>query len=141
MVQHNLSGDAPKPGSKQWKSYKASVCEKALALKKQMDRSAERYGEVTSVLAAIFEADDSEYFSNNGNVKLTKSKSYSIPEENIEKVEALLTDRELVIDDYVNQKTSWGVTAKMRSLIERDSDIAELIIIKSSQSVTVKASK
>jgi len=133
--------NAPKVGTKQWKVYKSQVCEQALKIKKKIDTLASQYGEVQAVLIKIFEADDTEYFSESGAIKLTSSNSYSVDESNIEKLSVVLNKKGLVIDDYINQSTAWKVTAKLRGLIEKDPDIANLVTVKSNKSIQIKASK
>lgn len=141
--------DMPRAGTKQFRDYKASVCEHALKIKKKMDKLAEMYGETIEQLQIIFSIDDKEFFSDLGNVKKDRTNSYSIDEQNIVKVKELLEQNSLTIDDYINQKTSWGVTAKLRKLLteamesENPSKVAvnikPLVTVKTSESIRVKA--
>lgn len=141
MAQVTPFEDAPKVGSRQWKAYKAQVCEEALKMKSKLEKLGEQFGEVMFVLKQIFEVDDKEYFSESGTVQQSKSNSYSIKEENISKVKTLLEEKGLTIDDYINQKTSWGVTAKLRGMLNSESELASLVEVKQSSSVTVKSSR
>jgi hypothetical protein len=135
----------PKPGSKAFVEYKASLCERALTIKKKMDKLAGMYAEVITALETVFIEDDKEFFSNLGFVKKDSSKSYNIPEEHIDQVRELLAKNNLIVDDYINQKTSWGLTAKLRSKIKNEDDplhgiLKPLIEVKETSRISVKAS-
>lgn len=133
---------APKPGSKQWKEYKAEVCELALKTKIKMDKLAVQLGEAKQTLQVIFAEDNSIFFCDYGSVKLDQIRSYSIEEQNIEKAKSFLQTSGLVIDDYIVTKTSFGVTAKLRSLIQQDDsnagELKQLVTIKESESLSIK---
>ncbi len=133
---------APKPGSKEWKKYKSEVCEHALSIKKKMDKLASQLGEVKETLQVIFAEDPAQYFCELGTVKLDKTNSYSIDEGNLGKVKKLLAKNKLVIDDYILTRTSFGITAKLRSLIQEETEVArsidQLVTIKQSESISIK---
>jgi len=135
--------NAPKVGSKQWCDYKANVCQEALNLKKKIEKLQARFGEVQGQLKLIFAEDPKQFFCEDGTVDLTKSNSYSIDESKISEVKVVLSDNNLVVDDYINQKTSWGLTPKMRSLIKDSENVIgtklkPFVTITESSSLTIK---
>lgn len=137
-----LSADAPKPGTKTFRDYKASVCEHALKLKKKIDKAQAQLNEVKEVLEGIFEQDDKEFFCDLGFIKKEASNSYSIDESKINEVKKKIDEAGLTIDDYINQRTSWGVTAKLRAALNADNgfagEIKPLITISRKEFLTIK---
>jgi hypothetical protein len=118
----------PKAGTKAFSKYKADICDLALKLKIKMNKITEQYGEVISQLEVIFSMDDKQYFSDLGMIKKEVSHSYSIAEENINKVKEILEKNNLTTDDYIVQKTSRGVTPRLRSLIKDKKSISEKLL-------------
>ncbi|GMU99354.1 MAG: hypothetical protein AMXMBFR51_20890 [Ignavibacteriota bacterium] len=137
--------EVPKVGTKAFNEFKATVCDNALKLKKKLDKLAEQYGEIISQLEIIFNMDDKQYFSEFGTVKKEVTNNYSIAEQNVQKVIKILEKNNLTIDDYINQKTSWGVTSKLRTIINNQTEsigqeLAGLIDVKHSERISVKTS-
>lgn len=133
-----------KPNTKKFVEYKSELCDKALDLKKKISKLTDQLQTIVEELEQVFAIDDKDYFSEKGLVKKEVSNSYSIDESNVNKVMDLLKENNLTIDDYINQKTSWGVTAKMRSLLNSDkpytNELQKLISIKTSERLTIKVS-
>lgn len=133
-----------KPNTKAFKEYKSELCEQALKIKSKINKLTEQYNNTIEELEEIFAIDDKPYFSESGTIKKEVSNSYSIEENNVNKVMELLQKSNLTIDDYVTQKTSWGVTAKMRNLLVSEQDISEelqkLTTVKTIERLTVKTS-
>lgn len=137
--------ELPKVGSKAFNEYKATMCDNALKLKKKIDKLAEQFEEIISQLEIIFNMDDKQYFSELGTVKKEATNNYSISEQNVENVIKILEKNNLTIDDYINQKTSWGLTSKLRTMINNQTssigqELAGLIDIKHSERISVKTS-
>lgn len=134
-----MSDKKPKPGTKAFTAYKAELCDQALLIKKKIDKLGQKYGETIVELDEVFNLDDKQYFSELGTVKLEESKSYSIEESKLEDCKKALEESKLVVDDYIVQKTSWNITAKMRALF-KEGKLTDFVTVKESRRISIKAS-
>lgn len=134
----------PKPNTRAFQDFKADLCEQVLKLKIRINKLTEQYDKMVEDLEQVFAIDDKQFFSEYGTIKKDVSNSYSIDESNVNKVVELLKGNNLTIDDYVTQKTSWGVTAKMRNLLNENKPIAselqKLVTVKTTERLSIKAS-
>ncbi len=125
-------------------NQKALICDEALILKRKIDKLNEQLAEKKGMLLELFDEDPKPMFTQNGSVELKTSNSYSVKEEHISDAEKILKSHKLMFDDYITQKTSWGVTGKLRSLLADTGQISDelkhVVTINTSKAIVLKCS-
>lgn len=133
-----------KMGKQKLIEMKALACEEALELKKKINKLQDKLKEKQDELLIYFEADPKDFFSELGVVKFDKSLSYSITNENINKVKEFIQMKDADPNNYITEKISYGVTALTRSELKENTEfgkqIRPYIKIDEKETLTIKPS-
>jgi len=136
--------DISKMGKQKLIEMKALSCEEALELKKKINKLQDKLKDKQEELLLYFEADPKEFFCELGSVKFEKSLSYSIPNDNINKVKELIQLKDADPKNYITEKITYGVTALTRDELKENSELGKqirpYIKIDEKETLTIKPS-